>query len=113
MLSESPVGAPWERDLILTIEQVGKMNDIAVTDRLAKANEGRTPPIAVPGSGAAAGAGASGSVGGPTQAQIAAAQSLSADEQQAQIEGMVAMAEAKLADDPSNLDRWVMVMRSQ
>ena len=46
------------------------------------------------------------------QAQIAAAQSLSADEQQAQIEGMVAMAAAKLADDPSNLDRWVMVMRS-
>ncbi|MEM6584984.1 MAG: tetratricopeptide repeat protein, partial [Pseudomonadota bacterium] len=112
LLSESPVGAPWERDLILTIEQVGKMNDIAVADRLAKANEGRMPPIAVPGSGAVAGEAASGSVGGPTQAQIAAAQSLTAEEQQAQIEGMVAMAEAKLADDPSNLDRWVMVMRS-
>lgn len=112
LLSESPAGAPWESDLIQTIQQVGKMNDIAVTDRIAKANEGRLPPIAVPGSGAIAGEAASGSVGGPTQAQIAAAQSLSADEQQAQIEGMVAMAEAKLADDPSNLDRWVMVMRS-
>jgi len=112
LLAESPVGAPWEPDLILTIEQVGKMNDIAVADRLAKANEGRLPPIAVAGSGEAAGAGASGSVGGPTQAQIAAAQSLSSEEQQAQIEGMVAMAEAKLEEDPSNLDRWVMVMRS-
>ena len=112
LLAESPAGAPWERDLILTIEQVGKMNDIAVTERLAKANEGRLPPIAVPGSGAVAGEAAAPSVGGPTQAQIAAAQSLTADEQQAQIEGMVAMAEAKLADDPSNLDRWVMVMRS-
>jgi cytochrome c-type biogenesis protein CcmH len=112
LLAESPVGAPWERDLVLTIEQVGKMNDIPVTERLAKANEGRLPPIAVPGSGEAAGLAASGNVGGPTQAQIAAAQSLTAEEQQAQIEGMVAMAEQKLADDPSNLDRWVMVMRS-
>ncbi|NQX94537.1 MAG: tetratricopeptide repeat protein [Erythrobacter sp.] len=112
LLAESPAGAPWERDLILTIEQVAKMNDIEVADRLAKANEGRLPPIAVPGSGAVAGLGASDSVGGPTQAQIAAAQSLTAEEQQAQIEGMVAMAEAKLEEDPSNLDRWVMVMRS-
>ncbi|MEL7219251.1 MAG: tetratricopeptide repeat protein [Pseudomonadota bacterium] len=112
LLAESPVGAPWERDLVLTIEQVGKMNDIAVASRIAKANEGRLPPIAVPGSGAVAGEAAAPSVGGPTQAQIAAAQSLTADEQQAQIEGMVAMAEQKLADDPSNLDRWVMVMRS-
>ena len=112
LLAQSPVGAPWERDLVLTIEQVGAMNDIPVAERIAKANEGRLPPIAVPGSGDVAGAGASGNVGGPTQAQIAAAQSLSAAEQQAQIEGMVAMAEAKLAEDPSNLDRWVMVMRS-
>ncbi|MEM6859002.1 MAG: tetratricopeptide repeat protein [Pseudomonadota bacterium] len=112
LLAESPVGAPWERDLIRTIEQVGQINDIDVTQRLAKAMEGRLPPIAVPGSGEVAGAGASGSVGGPTQAQIAAAQSLTAEEQQAQIEGMVAMAEAKLEEDPSNLDRWVMVMRS-
>ncbi|MEO0698274.1 MAG: tetratricopeptide repeat protein, partial [Pseudomonadota bacterium] len=112
LLSETPVGAPWERDLIRTIEQVGQINEIDVTQRLAKAMEGRLPPIAVPGSGQVAGAGASGNVGGPTQAQIAAAQSLSSEEQQAQIEGMVAMAEAKLADDPSNLDRWVMVMRS-
>ena len=112
LLAESPVGAPWERDLVLTIEQVGKMNDIDVAERIAKANEGRLPPIAVPGSGAVAGEAAAPSVGGPTQAQIAAAQSLTAEEQQAQIEGMVAMAEQKLADDPTNLDRWVMVMRS-
>ena len=112
LLAESPVGAPWERDLILTIEQVGKMNNSPVADRLAKANEGRLPPIAVPGSGAVAGAAAAPGVGGPTQAQIAAAQSLTPDEQKAQIEGMVAMAEQKLKDDPSNLDRWVMVMRS-
>lgn len=112
LLEDSPTGAPWESDLIRTIQQVGRINNIAVEDRLAKAMQGRIPPIAVAGSGEVAGAGASGSVAGPSAAQIAAAQSLSAEEQQAQIEGMVAMAEAKLADDPSNLDRWVMVMRS-
>ncbi|MGB3471343.1 MAG: cytochrome C biogenesis protein CycH [Erythrobacter sp.] len=112
LLSESPVGAPWERDLVGTIQQVGKINDIDVEARLAKAMDGRLPPIAVPGSGAVAGEAASANVGGPTQEQIAAASSMSAADQQAQIEGMVAMAEEKLKDDPSNLDRWVMVMRS-
>jgi len=111
-LRESPVGAPWERDLVRTIEQVGKINDIAVEDRLAQAMEGRLPPIAVPGSGAVAGAGAAGGLGGPTQEQIAAASQMSPEDQQAQIRAMVASAEAKLADDPGNLDRWVMVIRS-
>ncbi len=112
LLAESPVGAPWEPDLVRTIEQVGKINDIAVEARLAKAMEGRLPPIAVPGSGAVAGAAASGDVRGPTQDQIAAMSSMSSQDQQAQIRSMVASAEAKLKDDPGNLDRWVMVMRS-
>lgn len=112
LLKDTPVGAIWEANLIRTIEQVGAMNNIDVKGRLAKAMEGRLPPIAVPGSGLAAGEAASSSVGGPSAEQIAAAQSLSAEEQQAQIEGMVAMAEQKLKDDPFNLDRWVMVMRS-
>ncbi|MEE4289200.1 MAG: tetratricopeptide repeat protein, partial [Erythrobacter sp.] len=93
LLKESPVGAPWERDLVLTIEQVGKVNDINVEQRLAKAMEGRLPPIAVPGSGEVAGAAAAPGVGGPNAAQIAAAQSMTPEEQKAQIEGMVAMAE--------------------
>ncbi len=112
LLRESPVGAPWETDLVRTIEQVGKIHDIAVEERLAKAMEGRVPPLAVPGSGAVAGAGAAEGLRGPTQEQIAAASQLSPEDQQAQIRAMVASAEAKLQDDPGNLDRWVMVMRS-
>lgn len=112
LLSETPVGAPWERDLVSTIEQVGKINAINVEARLAKAMEGRLPPIAVPGSGAVAGAAASDTVRGPTQEQIAAMSSMSSEDQQAQIASMVASAEEKLKDDPGNLDRWVMVMRS-
>lgn len=112
LLSESPVGAPWERDLVRTIEQVGQINDIAVEDRLAEAMEGRLPPIGAPGSGAVAGAGAASGLRGPTQEQIAAASQMSPEDQQAQIRAMVASAEAKLEEDPGNLDRWVMVMRS-
>ena len=112
LLKESPVGAPWERDLVQTIQQVGKLNDIDVEARLAKAMEGRLPPIAVPGSGGVAGAAASEGVRGPTQEQIDQMSALSADDQQAQIKAMVASAEAKLQEDPANLDRWVMVMRS-
>ncbi len=112
LLKETPVGAPWEPDLVRTIEQVGKINDIEVETRLAKAMDGRLPPIAVPGSGAVAGTAASDSVRGPSQEQIAAMSSMSSQDQQAQIRAMVASAEAKLKDDPGNLDRWVMVMRS-
>lgn len=112
LLSESPVGAPWETDLVRTIEQVGKIHDIPVEERLATAMEGRLPPIAGPGSGAVAGGAAAAGLRGPTQEQIAAAAQLSPEDQQAQIRAMVASAEAKLADDPGNLDRWVMVMRS-
>ncbi|MEE4153831.1 MAG: tetratricopeptide repeat protein [Erythrobacter sp.] len=119
LLSESPVGAPWETDLVRTIEQVGKIHDIPVEERLARAMEGRLPPVAGTGAlaGAGAGAGGAGAGGadglrGPTQEQIAAASQMSPEDQQAQIRAMVASAEAKLQDDPGNLDRWVMVMRS-
>ncbi|WP_434051622.1 MAG: c-type cytochrome biogenesis protein CcmI [Roseibium sp.] len=51
-------------------------------------------------------------VNGPSQEDITAVQSLSADEQAELIEGMVAGLAAKLDDNPDNPDGWVMLVRS-
>src|SRR3546814_19527797 len=50
---------------------------------------------------------------GPTQQQLAAAGSIPPGEQRKMAEGMVARLEQRLRDDPSNLDGWVMLMRSR
>lgn len=103
LLADTPPGAPWERDLIRTIEQVGKINGIEVETRIASAMSGR---VAVPQAGAQG-------LPGPTQQQLAAAGSISPNEQRKMAEGMVARLEQRLRDDPSNLDGWVMLMRGR
>ena len=103
LLSETPPGAPWEADLKRTIEQVGKINDIDVTERIAAAT-GRQPKPAHPAFDA---------IPGPSQEQIAAAGSIPPGEQRAMAEGMVASLEAKLKADPANVDGWIMLMRSR
>ena len=103
LLAETPPGAPWEADLKRTIEQVGKINDIDVTARIAAAT-GRQPKPAHPAFDA---------IPGPSQEQIAAAGSIPPGEQRAMAEGMVANLEAKLKADPANVDGWIMLMRSR
>lgn len=49
---------------------------------------------------------------GPTQEQIAAAQSLSAEDQQAMIRGMVEGLAARLENEPDDLEGWRMLGRS-
>jgi len=103
LLSDTPPGAPWEGDLVRTIEQVGRINDIDVSTRLATVIQGRAPSQTL---GAP-------NLRGPTQEQVAAAGSLSADDQRQMAVGMVERLEERLAADPSNLDGWVMLMRSR
>ena len=113
LLADTPPGAPWEADLVRTIEQVGQMNKIEVAARLAKAQENRTPAIIAPGSGSVAGDAASPNVRGPSAAEVAAASSMKPSEQREMIAGMVAGLEAKLQQNPKNLDGWVMLIRSR
>lgn len=113
LLEDTPVGAPWEGDVVRTIEQVGAINEIDVTERLAAAISTRTPEIAIPGSGAAAGDAASPNVRGPTAQDVANAREMSESDQRTMIAGMVSGLEERLAGDPKNLDGWVMLMRSR
>lgn len=113
LLADSPQGAPWEADLVRTIEQVGQINKIDVAARIAKAQEGRKPAMIAPGSGAVAGAGASANLRGPTAADVAAAGAMKPSEQRTMAEGMVEQLEGRLAKEPANIDGWIMLMRSR
>lgn len=105
LLADTPSGAPWEADLTRTIEQVGKINGIEVSSRIAQLTAKRPAPApAHPAFDA---------IPGPTQEQLAAAGSIPPGEQRAMAEGMVARLEARLANDPSNVEGWMMLMRSR
>jgi cytochrome c-type biogenesis protein CcmH len=103
LLKDTPAGAPWDNDLQRTIEQVGKINKIDVSSRLAAATADRPTDAAAPSTMA---------IPGPSKQQLAAASSLPPGAQQTMAEGMVARLAAKLKADPSNVDGWIMLMRS-
>ena len=107
LLEDTPPGAPWESNLVRTIEQVGKINDITTEDRVAAVMDGRSPLAAGPVIDD------QGNLPGPSQAQIAAAGSISPSDQREMALGMVARLEQRLNDDPANIDGWVMLMRSR
>ncbi len=113
LLGDSPQGAPWEADLVRTIEQVGQINKIDVAARIAAAQKQLKPAMIAPGSGAVAGDAASSSLRGPTAADVAAAGAMKPSEQRTMAEGMVEQLEARLAKEPKNVDGWVMLIRSR
>lgn len=113
LLAESPQGAPWETDLVRTIEQVGQMNKIDVAPRIAKAQGARKPALLTPGSGSVAGNAASPNVRGPSAADVTAAGKMKPSEQTEMAKGMVAQLEARLQSEPKNVDGWVMLIRSR
>ena len=102
LLMDTPAGAPGDDDLQRTIEQVGKINKIDVASRIAAATANR--PAAQPPSGPG--------LPGPTQEQLAAASSIPPSQQQQMAEGMVAQLAQQMKSDPSNVDGWIMLMRS-
>jgi len=103
LLKDTPAGAPWDSELQRTIEQVGKINRIQVATDVASAIAAR--PSANP-------APPEMDVAGPSPEQLAAAASLPPAAQQAMAEDMVARLAQKVKNNPSNVDGWIMLMRS-
>lgn len=106
LLADTPAGAPWENDLMRTVQQVGTLRDIEVTQRIADASATRNilpalPPATPPGN-----------LRGPTQQDLAAASRIPPSEQQAMAEGMVASLAARMESEPGNVGGWIMLMRS-
>ena len=104
LLSDTPAGTMQAENLVRTIEQVGRINGIDTTARIAAANDRRPAADALTAGNA---------IPGPTQDQIAAASAIPPGEQRDMAEGMVARLEARLEEDPANVDGWVMLMRSR
>lgn len=109
LLGDTPQGAPWEEDLVRTIEQVGRINGIAIDADVERVQAAR----ATAGVSAGERLTAAGAIPGPTSAQIAAASAIPPGEQRQMAEGMVASLEQKLSASPANVDGWVMLMRSR
>ncbi|MGN6692439.1 MAG: tetratricopeptide repeat protein [Sphingopyxis sp.] len=105
LLADTPQGAPWEADLRRTIEQVGAIHKIDVAMRLANTQARPLKPEEMPVAARA--------IPGPSRADMEAASQLPKGQQDQMIEGMVSGLESKLKADPSNVDRWIMLMRSR
>lgn len=99
LLADTPPGAPWESDLRRTIEQVGKINKIEVTVKLAAMRQ--------PAPQAAR------AIAGPNAQDLQAAIAIPPSEQREMAEGMVARLEARLRANSANVEGWVMLMRSR
>jgi cytochrome c-type biogenesis protein CcmH len=108
LLRDTPKDAPWESDLIRTVEQVGQINKIDVAKKLAGVNNIRAAiPATTPNSVAAA------AIPGPSRADMAQANKLPSGQQQQMVASMVEGLEAKLAKNPNNVNGWIMLMRSR
>ena len=105
LLADTPQGAPWEADLRRTIEQVATIRKIDIGTRLMNTQARPLKPEEMPVAARA--------IPGPSRADMEAASQLPKGQQDQMIEGMVSGLEAKLKADPSNVDRWIMLMRSR
>lgn len=108
LLKDTPKDAPWEADLIRTVEQVGKINKIDVAQSLAQANANRTRDISATLKSIAAAP-----IPGPSKSDMAQAAKLPPGQQQQMVTSMVEGLEAKLAKNPKNVNGWIMLMRSR
>lgn len=102
LLADTPPGAAWEADLRRTITQAAKINHIEVSAKLASVRQ-PAAPLQAPAP----------MLPGPSAEDINRASALRPSEQRTMAEGMVARLETKLKADPTNVDGWIMLIRSR
>jgi len=108
LLKDTPKDAPWEGDLIRTVEQVGKIHKIDITKSLASAQKIRASDLSGTLKSIAAAP-----IPGPSKTDMAQAAKLPPGQQQQMVTSMVEGLETKLANNPKNVDGWIMLMRSR
>lgn len=104
--------------IALSMEQAGQAAEAKVAfEALAKQSPADAPwlPLVaehIAKNGGAPPSGAARVPGNPTQAEVAAAESMSPGDRQQMIRGMVESLDAKLTQDPNNLEGWLRLVRS-
>ncbi len=104
--------------LALALEQAGKRSEAkAAFEKLLAASPKQAPWVPLVGQHIAANSGeapaaAPAAPGNPTEAEVAAAQDMSAGDRMAMIRGMVESLDAKLKQDPKNFEGWMRLVRS-
>ncbi|WP_293676479.1 c-type cytochrome biogenesis protein CcmI [uncultured Phenylobacterium sp.] len=96
LLKSAPPDAPWAADVRGFVEKVAAERKIDIA--------GRLPPLA---------AAPAASPRGPTQEQMAAAQTMSPADRQQMIQGMVSGLDARLKQNPRDLAGWQQLMRAR
>ena len=108
LLKDTPKDAPWEGDLIRTVEQVGKIHKIDITKSLASVQKIRASDLSGTLKSIAAAP-----IPGPSKTDMAQAAKLPPGQQQQMVTSMVEGLETKLANNSKNVDGWIMLMRSR
>jgi cytochrome c-type biogenesis protein CcmH len=106
LLAELPANSPLRPQLGQKVAEAAQSAGIPVPE-LAKG----APPAPAPGAGPTAGSN-TGSAGSPDAKAVAEAASMSDEQRQAMIRGMVAKLAAEQQADPSNLDGWLRLGRA-
>lgn len=111
ILKDSPPGAPWDQPVRDLIAKVAAEHKIDVTGRIPTApvpqQDAGTPPMGDGASVATAG------IPGPNAGDLKAATAMTPSQQDEMARGMVDRLAARLAANPQDADRWIMLMRAR
>jgi cytochrome c-type biogenesis protein CcmH len=105
MVANSPADAPWMPALMQRLERAAKEIGIELSSVLPK-------PLPATGNAAAQQQPESGAAPGPTQADVAAAGDMSAEDRTNMIRSMVERLADKLKEDPDNFEGWQRLARA-